>query len=372
MKSRRTLLIQTAAITHPGMSGKRNEDRFRIHHFVTPDHRQVTLAVVADGIGGHRAGEIAANLTTTEIVRSIEELGLTQPTQALRQAMYSANQVVLSGAQSNPQWAGMGSTCACALIVGERLYTASAGDSRIYLIRGSRIIQLSRDHTWVQEAIELGTLSAAAAQRHPNAHVIRRYIGAPHGVQPDTRLFLRGNESDQQAEANQGLRLKPGDCIIVCSDGLTDLVTDREILAQIRKRPLDLALQELVHLANCRGGYDNITIVAVQIAKSVGSRVRGTVISLLSGLALFGLLGGWLGFYFWERDVVSGRPSPTLTELAPLPAFYRTPPVASPGELGPAAPSPTEPWLVAPSPSATFPLWPTATFTPWPTHTPEP
>ncbi len=374
MRLRKTPLIKTAAITHAGMSGKNNEDRFRLHRFITKKRQEAIVAVVADGIGGHRAGEIAADLASEQIVRSIEGQNIEQPILALRQAIQEANRIVLAGAQSNPHWAGMGSTCACAFVIGNQLYTASAGDSRIYLIRGKRITQLNRDHTWVQEAIDLGTLPAATAHLHPNAHVIRRYIGAPNGVQPDTRLYLRGDESDQQAEANQGVKLRTGDRILVCSDGLTDLVANHEILAIIKKHPLEQALQELVRLANQRGGHDNITIVAMQVGNTTPQLVQWLATASLFSLLSIGLIATMVLFYLFGGDQILGRFAPSPTPLSSLPLTLQETPLI----LGPTATEetilPTATPTVTPHPSRTpLPsLQPTATFTPWPTNTPEP
>ncbi|MDV7398647.1 hypothetical protein RZS08_44995, partial [Arthrospira platensis SPKY1] len=101
------------------------------------------------------------------------------------------------------------------------LYIAYAGDSRIYLVRDSKVRQISRDHTWVQEAIEKGILSDSQIKTHPNLHVIRRYLGSETPPEPDLRLFLSEEDSDEKAKANQGLLLQPGDIVILCTDGLT-------------------------------------------------------------------------------------------------------------------------------------------------------
>lgn len=376
MRLTKKTALKTAAITHAGMSGKNNEDRFRILRLITPKRQEAVLAVVADGIGGHHAGEVAAELATEQIVRSIEEENLANPVLALKQAVQDANQTVLASAQSNPYWTGMGSTCACALVIGNRLYTASVGDTRIYLIRGKRIFQLSRDHTWIQEAIDLGTLPAATAHLHPNAHVIRRYIGAPYGVQPDTRLYLQGDETDQQAEANQGIQLKAGDRIVVCSDGLTDLVTSHEILATIKRYPLEQALQALVNLANQRGGHDNITIVALQTGQAPSRMMRWVAATAFSTMLVSGLIAAiWL-FYLSDSNQILYRlgfnptPSPSLPAvLEEYPSFST--PVATQEPLSPTdSGSPTLTGVPSQTPLPS--LQPTATFTPWPTNTPQP
>lgn len=374
MRFNKSPKIKATAITHAGMSGKNNEDRYRLHRFITKDRQEATLAVVADGIGGHRAGEVAAELTSEQIVRSIDEQGVEQPILALERAIQAANQLVLASARSNPQWAGMGSTCACALIIGNRLYTVTAGDSRIYLLRKKQIFQLNRDHTWIQEAIDLGTLPPEIAYLHPNAHVVRRYIGAPNGVQPDTRLYLQGNESDRQAEANQGLMLKAGDQIVVCSDGLTDLVASYEILAILRGRPLERGVQELVNLANQRGGHDNITIVALQVGKSPFRILRWIAATTLFSLLTFGIVGVLVVSYLSGGEEIIHRLVPTATSTESMPVLVEETspsPVSIPTE---AETFPTQIPTFTPQPSSTWlpSRQPTATFTPWPTNTPEP
>lgn len=146
-------------------------------------------------------------------------------------------------------------------MVGNVLYTAYAGDSRIYLISQGKIRQISRDHTWVQEALEKGVLSSSQIKTHPNLHVIRRYLGSETPPEPDLRLFLSPNESDDKAKANQGLMLQPGDVVLLCTDGLTDLVSDSEIAQTLQGKTLNQAALALVDLANQRGGHDNITTV---------------------------------------------------------------------------------------------------------------
>jgi protein phosphatase len=159
----------------------------------------------------------------------------------------------------------MGATCACAWVIKDRLYTASVGDSRIYLVRNQKIRQLTIDHTWVQEALDHGALTPDQARNHPNVHVIRRYLGSEQPVEPDFRLKLEAGESDSQAERNQGFRLRRGDRLLLCSDGLTDLVEDEEIRAALQTNQLDAAVQYLINLANHRGGHDNITVVALHV-----------------------------------------------------------------------------------------------------------
>jgi serine/threonine protein phosphatase PrpC len=159
----------------------------------------------------------------------------------------------------------MGSTVACVLVIDSALYTATLGDSRIYLIRDEAIQQLNIDHTWVQEALEIGVINEEEARSHPRRHLIRSYLGSPDSIHPDLRLYLDPGENQEQAKANQGLPLIPGDQVLLCSDGLTDLVADQEILEILdNKGDLQAQLVKLVDLANLRGGHDNITAILLQ------------------------------------------------------------------------------------------------------------
>jgi protein phosphatase len=372
--------LNVAAVSHPGVSGKNNEDRYSVSSFLTPQNppQPSLLAIVADGIGGHRAGEIAAELAIETISQNIAASDASHPPKTLQEAIQHASRVIYQQAESNPNQRGMGSTCACCWVIGDRLFIASVGDSRVYLIRNGAIQQLSTDHTWVQEAIDQGALAPGQARNHPNAHVIRRYLGSRQPAIPDLRLKLNHAENDLQAETNQGFTLRPGDRVLLCSDGLTDLVEDREILSYLQDHPLETALNQLVALSNQRGGYDNITIIGLQIPASSPSpgslpsradRQRSRAIRRLR-LAVYAILAALLvGSFSWgylkltasratDAPASSSSPVPAL-----LPGLHSSPTPA----LGiSSSPSPTR--LLGATPT----LYPTslaATLTPWPTNT---
>lgn len=256
-------------LTHPGMKGKVNEDRLGFVSFSEGDAEKtlITLGVLCDGIGGHRAGEIAADLAVRTIIDNFGagEDGATL--QLLQKSVLAANQMILQEAQKDQMHSGMGSTCACVLVINNHLFTCNVGDSRIYVIRKKMLTQVSTDHTWVQEAIETGLIQPLEAETHPNRHVLRRYLGSPTPPRVDTRLRLTAGESDPQSEANQGLLLDEGDIILLCSDGLTDLVQDKEIEHTLTSKSPQEAIEFLVSLANHRGGHDNITILLMQVPK---------------------------------------------------------------------------------------------------------
>jgi len=360
--------------THPGMKGKQNEDRFGVSAFeVSKDNPEpVLLAVLSDGIGGHRAGEVAAEIVVEKISAWVAEAtDLNEPLLLLQQAVVNANQSVYEESLKDYGRTGMGATCACVLIKGKQLFIASVGDSRIYLLRNKRLIQLSTDHTWIQEALDAGLIQAQEANGHPNAHVIRRYLGAAQAPDVDFRLKLRPYEDEIAQINNQGQILFSQDVIFLCSDGLTDLVSDQEIGSILEHKNLDDALEQLTGLANARGGHDNITMVAIKITnnKKHKSKKRKRWIGLLIlFLVILTILAG-LAFaeFGWPYLNKALNPTsaqqnvlPTRTAIIPSPSKAANTPI--PGQNQPLV-VPTSPTLVL-TPKATPILWPTNTQSP--------
>jgi PPM family protein phosphatase len=316
--------LPVAALTHPGMKGKNNEDRFGVSAFrlKTQPPTPVLLAILSDGIGGHRAGEVASELAVNTIIHYASVSDGKNPPLILEEAITFASQAIYQQAQQNIEQAGMGATCACVWISADRLYTATIGDSRIYLMRGEAIQQISTDHTWIQEALDRGLIQPDQVNGHPNAHVIRRYLGSPTPPEVDFRIRLAGTEGD----LNQGVKLQPGDLLLLCSDGLTDLVANEEILKAFRSATLDDAGQQLVDLANERGGHDNITLVAIQVPEiqetapvKTGRRVAAlSARSLLAGclaiIAIAAVIGAVAGSWLLlsNRDRSTPTSSPAL------------------------------------------------------------
>jgi protein phosphatase len=185
--------------------------------------------------------------------------------QILDNAIQVTSDAIVSNGKDDTQRLGMGTTCACAWVIGDQLFTASVGDSRIYLLRNAGLMQLTVDHTWVQEAVERGILDPKDARNHPNVHVIRRYLGSSKTPQADIRLRLAANETDTQSRSNQGLRLHPGDLLLLCTDGLTDVLKDEEIIQAVRGQELPTAVQALVDLACAHNSKDNITVVLLLV-----------------------------------------------------------------------------------------------------------
>jgi serine/threonine protein phosphatase PrpC len=356
--------LNVDAQTHAGMTGKNNEDRYAVASFVLDkrDRTPVVFAVLADGIGGHRAGEVAAELAVNHMMQVVARSDGRHIRRTIEEAVIEASDAIAAHSESNENLKGMGATCATAWIVGDKLHTAYVGDSRIYLVRGGRIQQLTVDHTWVQEAIERGVLTPEMARQHPNVHVIRRYLGSPTPPDPDFRLKLFNDEGDQHAENNQGLQLQPSDILLLCSDGLTDLVWNDEILEVIRSKPnVKEASRALIELANSRGGHDNITVVLIAVPSNFKLVVRKNVnwkpwiIGIIAGIIL--VMGAGVVFTLGLLDR-NGNSTPTPT-LTPTPILTKTP-------------------LSTSTPLSTMTILPTLslsiapTYTPWPTNTGTP
>lgn len=356
--------LNVDAQTHAGMTGKNNEDRYAVASFVLDknDRMPVLLAVLSDGIGGHRAGEVAAELAVNHMMQAVAHSDGLHIRQTIEQAVTEASEAIAAHSASNPNLKGMGATCATAWIVGDKLHTASVGDSRIYLMRGGRIQQVTVDHTWVQEAIDKGILTPEAAREHPNVHVIRRYLGSPTPPDPDFRLKLFNDEGDEHAENNQGLQLLPNDTLLLCSDGLTDLVWNDEILEIVRAKPsLKESARALIELANSRGGHDNITVILISMPSDFKLPVRKKVdwlpwiIGGGAGLLVILIAAALIAFSMLRRSA-EVTPTPTLTATL-TPTITSSPTVT-------ALPS------VTGAPTRSLPVAPT--YTPWPTNTPEP
>ncbi|MCZ2126159.1 MAG: protein phosphatase 2C domain-containing protein [Anaerolineales bacterium] len=263
--------LQTAVLSHAGLSGKKNEDRCAVASFQLDknDPRLSTLGIIADGIGGHRAGEVAAELAVDYINMRVAESNARKPIKILENAVHDASQAIAQHSAGNEKEHGMGATCACVWVIENKLYTAYVGDSRIYLLRENYIQQLTVDHTWVQEALEKGLIAAEQMRDHPNAHVIRRHLGGIRLPEVDFRLRLDEKESAEASLNNQGFALKADDLILICTDGLTDLVWNDEIKDLILQAPsLDSAAQALVDTANQRGGHDNISVVLMKMPQT--------------------------------------------------------------------------------------------------------
>lgn len=206
------------------------------------------LLVVADGMGGHRAGDFASRFTVEVLAEEVQNCQETHPETILGNSIQAANERLLEEAEKDNRLEGMGTTLVAATIMDHVLYFANVGDSRLYLIN-KEIRQLSKDHSMVEEMVRLGGLTEEEAKHHPDKNIITRAIGVKQKVEPDFFEY----------------RLKGGDIILMCSDGLTNMVDDDEIF-QIVKSARDIveAVESLIQRANENGGSDNIGVVLAQ------------------------------------------------------------------------------------------------------------
>lgn len=228
----------------------------------------VVVAIVADGMGGEHGGKVAADLAVTVIGEQLSRNASRPVLDHLEDALRSANDAIYDRAMKDPLLANMGTTVAVAVVVGERLYVAHVGDSRVYLVRNDRIHLLTEDHTLVQQGVAAGHLTVQQASKHPNRHLLSRYLGQAKHIDVDLEAVLprRGNW-EGAPQKSTSLRLRGDDIVLVCSDGLTDKPTASDLLNIITKyrRDLPRASRELIKLANDRDGSDNSTAVLVGI-----------------------------------------------------------------------------------------------------------
>jgi len=257
-----------AALTDVGRKRQENEDSFCL----VPE---LGLYVVADGMGGHAAGEVASRLAVETIQEWMGKY-LTDPSAAVADAgaesvsheasfllssIQFANRIIFDAAKARREYAGMGTTIVAALTRDDTVVLAHVGDSRIYRIRDGQISQVTRDHSFVQHQVDRGIMSVEEAQQSQYRHMITRALGLKERVEVDL--------TEERAVA--------GDLLLLCSDGLSDLLHDEEILGTLREPGADLewVCRILIDQANTNGGDDNITVLVIQARNEPGAR-RGS------------------------------------------------------------------------------------------------
>jgi len=210
------------------------------------------LFAVADGMGGHQAGETASNLALRELERFLRSCLNHYPDAGilLAQGVQEANRLVHRMSLNYPNFKGMGTTLSCVLIRGKILHLAHVGDSRIYLFRQGGVAQLTEDHSLVQQLLKNGGINGEEARHHPYRHILTRALGVGAAVEVDTARLL----------------LQPQDRLLLCTDGLSGLLTDQDLIGIIyRNAELEQSTRLLVELALERGGHDNITVILVAV-----------------------------------------------------------------------------------------------------------
>jgi len=255
-----TLTITAAVSTDTGCRRTLNEDAARIAQPLDPEVRAArgVLAVVADGMGGHSAGEVASQMAVETIHREYYAASGTTA-EALASAIALANDEIFERARHDSALTGMGTTCVALALCGGHAHAAHVGDSRLYLVRGGRIYQMTEDHSAVAALVNQGVISRAEARTHEDKNVILRALG----THPKVEI----------SSWEQPFPVAEGDVFLLASDGLTDLVEDDELFSVAATRNEADACRALVDLARTRGGFDNIT-VAVLRASAAASETR--------------------------------------------------------------------------------------------------
>lgn len=228
--------MKSIGMSKIGLVRKRNEDRF---------HIEAPFYIVTDGMGGYKGGEIASTLAADEIAAHLRHV--TEPgTVALKEAIEAANRAVMERVQVEPELAGMGTTAVVAYIVGDTLYWANVGDSRLYVFSDQSLHQVTTDHSIVQSLYEEGKLDASDLLAHPQRNILTRAVGVAEDLEVDTGSYT----------------VKNGDRLLLCSDGLTGYVAPDVIEDAFRQEPSDeRLLEDLIKLVYAKGARDNVTIV---------------------------------------------------------------------------------------------------------------
>ena len=242
-------MIKAYARTDKGNVRENNEDYFYISNSLD----EVQLYLLADGMGGYNGGEIASKLAVQTAKKYIEnnfkdiEKDKDSIIQLLGSSMEYANMVVYEKSKETPELQGMGTTLEICLIYNNKAYIGHVGDSRIYRVRKQFIRKLTQDHSYVQKLVKEGTITKEQAEHHPQKNMLMKALGCNAFVEPD--VMVKGFLKD--------------DIIIMCSDGLSNLV-DQETIYEMASKNIEQGTKDLVQLAKDRGGYDNITVVIIK------------------------------------------------------------------------------------------------------------
>lgn len=256
-----------SAGTDQGRVRSNNEDAVSIDH-------QTQVVVLADGMGGYNAGEVASHMATelirTEMARWLAQapqpLQNEQVRRTLENAVEHANLAIFQAAQNNPQYSGMGTTVVACILWEDNLMVAHVGDSRCYRLRAGQLVQITRDHSWLQEQMDAGLITAAQAAQSGQRNLVTRALGVEECVQVEVNEF----QIDTQ------------DLYLVCSDGLSEMVDSAQLTATLTSdAPLQDRTQQLVDLANANGGRDNISVVLIYANGPAPIRKRSLVSRLL-------------------------------------------------------------------------------------------
>lgn len=239
--------MKTFSVTDVGQRRKMNQDYVFASEY--PVGSLPNLFIVADGMGGHKAGDYASRFVTNTVKELIENSDETDPIHLIESAIQKSNVLLREEAVKREELWGMGTTIVVTTIIDGTAFTANVGDSRLYLIGDAGMKQITQDHSLVEEMVRLGQLTKEEARMHPDKNIITRAIGASKTVQVDFFEF----------------DLAQGDKILMCSDGLTNMVEDPEIEAIVQNgAPIGERATQLINAANDHGGKDNIAVILVE------------------------------------------------------------------------------------------------------------
>ena len=239
-------MLKTFSITDIGRKRKLNQDF--VYSCERPVGNLPNLFLVADGMGGHNAGDYASKYTVETIVEEISRSFEKNPVRILKKAIETANAQIREKAMEEEALSGMGTTVVAATCLGRYLQVANVGDSRLYVVN-DKITQITRDHSLVEEMVRMGGIDRESARNHPDKNIITRAIGAQDTVEVD---FFN-------------VELEKGDIVLMCSDGLTNMLEDEEIRMILSgQRDIVEKAEELIKAANNNGGKDNIAVIIIE------------------------------------------------------------------------------------------------------------
>lgn len=240
-------MLRSFSVTDIGRKRKLNQDFVYVSE--EPVGNLPNVFIVADGMGGHNAGDYASKCTVGTMVREIRGCFEKNPIRILGKAIRVANDQIRRRAREDKNLYGMGTTVVAATCLGHYLQVANVGDSRLYIMN-DKIRQITRDHSLVEEMIRIGGIDRAAARNHPDKNIITRAIGALDTVEID--FFYE--------------ELRPGDLVLMCTDGLTNMLEENEIEGILKERiPIGEKAGKLVEAANNNGGKDNIAVILIDV-----------------------------------------------------------------------------------------------------------
>lgn len=238
--------MKTFSVTDAGVVREMNQDYYFSSD--TAVGNLPNLFIVADGMGGHKAGDYASRYTIERVVASVSRNTGEEPIAIMKEAINKANELLVAESREDESKSGMGTTLVIGTIIGNKLFVANIGDSRLYVV-GQNMRQITRDHSLVDEMVKLGEINADEARVHPDKNIITRAVGTSDHVEAD---FFE-------------VEITADDTILLCTDGLTNMVRDDEILDIIKKYDnAQAATMQLVKEANANGGRDNITVMIIK------------------------------------------------------------------------------------------------------------